>query len=100
MKKNFIKEEKKGIKDYKKALKRAKGMQRGVYKKIISDESKHVSLLKTMASKKKVNVGKILDKLYKRSHKELTKARKEKDTDEVREERSELKDYKKLKRAI
>lgn len=49
MKKTFFeKDERKGIKEYSKALEKAKGKEKKTYKKILPDEKKHLKLLKNI----------------------------------------------------
>lgn len=42
----FKKDEKEGIKSYKKAIKRSKGEEKETYKEILPDEKKHLEELK------------------------------------------------------
>jgi rubrerythrin len=44
--KPFIKDEKKGIHEYKKAISKSVGEEKRTYKKILPDEEKHLSMLK------------------------------------------------------
>ena len=43
---HFKKDESKGIKEYKGAIKKSKGREKETYKKILSDEKKHLKALK------------------------------------------------------
>ena len=45
-KKAFLKDEKEGIKEYKQAIKKSKGNEKGIYKKILPDERKHLGMIK------------------------------------------------------
>ena len=46
LKKHFIKDESEGITAYEQALKKVKGVEKKVYKKILPDEKKHLQELK------------------------------------------------------